>query len=126
MLMSKKDWNVGQELYRQAQGLSELELFKQSLSFERLESGSYASIDKHYRLITFPENFKPTEGCEYDCEVYHTKTGVFVYKGERYRVRRAYLKMSYEEYATIHNCSSSAQKPKTFGDLFQVAQRNKK
>lgn len=126
MLMSKKDWQIGQELCSQALGLPELDLFKQSLSFELLESGSYVSLDKHYRLITFPENFKPVEGYEYDCEVYHTKTGVFVYKGEHYRVRRAYLKMSYEAYVAIHNCSSSAQKPKTFGDLFRAAQRSKK
>lgn len=72
--------------------------YEMTLSFSHLYSNKWAAFRgtaKRFQLrrIIFPD-FTPEEGKEYLVRFKVTKTGVFVYKGEEFRVCRAELAAS--------------------------------
>lgn len=65
--------------------------FVETIRFGRLDNGSFAFIHSERRWVYFPEDFCPVLGRPYECSVYKTVTGVFIYRGDGYRVCRAHL-----------------------------------
>ena len=75
--------------------LLEGQAVEMSLSFNHLYGDKWAALygeanPFRTRRIIFPQ-FTPMEGEEYQVRVSVTKTGVFIYKGETFRVCRAEL-----------------------------------